>query len=239
MASLTKKEPKPEHVAIIMDGNGRWAKEKGLPHLKGHEKGADAVRRSIEAAKDFGIKYLTLYAFSTENWKRPKSEVIGLMNLLKVFIDKNLDEINSRGIRVRAIGRTEKLPSATLERLNHAIEITKGNKEGTVIMALNYGGRAEIVDAAKAFATAVSKGLKSPDSLSEQLFSKYLYAPDVPDPDLLIRTSGEFRLSNFLMWELAYTEIYISKLLWPDFNKEEFKKAIESFQNRNRRFGGR
>lgn len=236
----TSKEKKPlQHVAIIMDGNGRWAKQRGLDHIEGHRKGADSVKNCVEIAKEFGIKYLTLYAFSTENWKRPESEVKGLMNLLRDFLDQHLDEMNEKGIRVRAIGRIDKLPLLTKRKLLNAIKKTSKNEEGNLVLALNYGGRAEIVDAAKKFADDVSKGKIKSSQLDEELFKNYLYAPDIPDPELMIRTSGEFRLSNFLLWELSYSEIYISDVLWPDFDKKEFKKAIDSYYGRERRYGGR
>jgi len=227
------------HVAVIMDGNGRWAKNRGLKHIEGHREGAKSVKRAIEAAREFGIEYLTLYAFSTENWKRPGSEVKGLMSLLGEFIDDNLEEFRNTGIRLRTIGRTEQLPKFVVKKLLNAIEETKSNDKGTLIVALNYGGRAEITDAAKKIAQDVKSGKIKPDSVDEKLFSSYLYAPDIPDPDLLIRTSGEFRISNFLLWQLSYSEIYISEVLWPDFDKEEFGKAVESYRNRHRRYGGR
>jgi len=237
---VTSKGKKPlQHVAIIMDGNGRWAKQHGLEHIEGHRKGADAVKECVEVAKELGIKYLTLYAFSTENWKRPEGEVKGLMNLLRNFLENHLDEMNEKGIRVRAIGRIDKLPLLTRRKLLNSIKKTSKNEEGNLVLALNYGGRAEIVDAAKKFAEDVSKGKIKSSQLDEELFKNYLYAPDIPDPELMIRTSGEFRLSNFLLWELSYSEIYISDVLWPDFDKKEFKKAVESYYGRDRRFGGR
>lgn len=228
---------KVEHVAIIMDGNGRWAEQRGLARLDGHREGAQAVERAVEAAKKMGVKYLTLYAFSTENWKRPKSEVAGLMNLLRSFLDEKLDEIHQKGIRIRAIGRLSQLPGRTRKKLQGAIEKTKNNSEGTLILALSYGGRAEIVDAAKEFAKAVKNGEMNVNDLTEETFERFLYAPDVPDPDLMIRTSGELRLSNFLLWELSYSEFYITDKLWPDFDEEEFKKAIDTYHSRDRRFG--
>jgi undecaprenyl diphosphate synthase len=237
---MSKKEKNtPEHVAVIMDGNGRWAKQRGLKHLEGHRRGADAVERIVEASKELGIKYLTLYAFSTENWRRSPEEVNGLMNLLKEFLDEKLDTINEKGVRLRAIGRLDKLPSATRKKLEHSIEVTRDNTEGNLILALNYGGRTEIVDAARKIAEDAISGKIKPAKLDEKLFADYLYAPDVPDPELMIRTSGEFRLSNFLLWQLSYSEIYITDVLWPDFDKEEFAKAIQQFKSRDRRFGGR
>ncbi|OGV38423.1 MAG: di-trans,poly-cis-decaprenylcistransferase [Lentisphaerae bacterium GWF2_45_14] len=237
MAAEKKREL--QHVAIIMDGNGRWAKKHGLEHIEGHKKGAEAVKQSVEVAKELGIKYLTLYAFSTENWKRPENEVKGLMSLLRDFLEKHMDEMNEKGISIRAVGRIDKLPFLTRRKLLSAIKKTRNNKEGTLVLALNYGGRAEIVDAAKKIADDVSNGKIKSSDLDEELFKNYLYAPDIPDPELMIRTSGEFRLSNFLLWELSYSEIYISDVLWPDFDKNEFKKAVESYYGRDRRFGGR
>jgi undecaprenyl diphosphate synthase len=230
---------KLRHVAIIMDGNGRWAKDRGLEHIEGHKEGSKAVQRTIEAAKEFGIEYLTLYAFSTENWKRPKREVNGLMSLLRNFIDKNLNEIIEKGIRIKAIGRLGQIPFPTRKKLFNAIEKTKNNTKGTVVLAISYGGRAEIIDAAKKIAEDAIKGKIKPKNLDEKIFKDYLYDPEVPDPELMIRTSGEFRISNFLLWELSYSEFYISDVYWPDFDKIEFQKAIDNYYKRNRRFGGR
>ena len=234
-----KPEKKIRHIAIIMDGNKRWAKKHNLPGLKGHSEGAENVQRIIKAAKEFGIEYITLYAFSTENWKRSKSEVEGLMSLLRYFINNNVDKIHKEGVRLRAIGRIEMLPDKTRKVLLDAIEKTKRNKEGNLILALSYGGQAEIADAAKKIAADAVAGKIKPDVIDEKLFRGYLYAPDIPDPDLLIRTSGEFRISNFLLWQISYSEIWITNTLWPDFSKEEFKKAIDAFYLRKRRYGGR
>lgn len=227
------------HVAIIMDGNGRWAKKRHLPHLQGHRKGAEAVKEAIKTSKELGIEYLTLYAFSTENWKRAKEEIDGLMNLLEEFIDGNLAELIGQDIRFKTVGRINEFPESTVKKLNAAAERTAGNKAGTLVLALNYGGRAEIVDAAKKICRKVAAGELAADEITEELFSANLYDPEIPDPDIMIRTSGEFRLSNFLLWELSYSEIYISDVLWPDFNKAEFIKAVESCKQRERRFGGR
>ncbi len=227
------------HVAIIMDGNGRWAKQRGLKHLEGHKRGAESVEKAIKISKEFGIEYLTLFAFSTENWKREKEEVDGLMSLLCSFIDKNLKEIERNALRVMSIGRLNELPEKVREKVRMATERTKGNTAGTVILALNYGGRAEIVDAAKSLAKDVKDGILGLDDIDEGSISSRLYAPGVPDPDLLIRTSGEMRVSNFLLWQISYSEIYVSDVLSPDFGEDEFKKAIESFKGRSRRFGGR
>jgi len=230
---------KVKHVAIIMDGNGRWAKQRNLSHLEGHRKGADAVKTAIKVSQELGVEYLTLYAFSTENWKRSKDEVDGLMSLLEEFINFNLAELNEQQIRFKTIGRIKEFPEATYNKILEAIESTKNNKNGTLVLALNYGGRAEIIDAAKKISKKVlDKELKI-DEITEELFAENLYDSSIPNPDIMIRTSGEFRLSNFLLWELSYSEIYISDVLWPDFDKVEFIKAIETCKNRERRFGGR
>lgn len=228
-----------KHVAIIMDGNGRWAKKRNLPHLEGHRKGAEAVKEAIKSSQELGVEYLTLYAFSTENWKRSKEEIDGLMSLLEEFIDFNLKELNEQGIKLKSIGRIKEFPATTYNKILEAIEITKNNDKGTLVLALNYGGRAEIVDAAKKIAEKVSRKELKTDEITEELFSDNLYDATIPDPDIMIRTSGEFRLSNFLLWELSYSEVYITDVLWPDFNKAEFIKAVENCTNRERRFGGR
>ncbi len=228
-----------KHVAIIMDGNGRWAKKRNLPHLEGHRKGAEAVKEAIKVSQEFGIKYLTLYAFSTENWKRSKEEIDGLMDLLEEFIDSNLKELNEQNIRFKTIGRIKEFPETTYKKILKAVESTKNNDKGTLVLALNYGGRAEIIDTAKKIAwKAVNKELEIND-ITEELFADNLYDATIPDPDIMIRTSGEFRLSNFLLWELSYSEIYITDVLWPDFDRNEFLKAVENCTNRERRFGGR
>ena len=229
----------PRHVAIIMDGNGRWAKQHGLERVEGHRAGAVAVKNLVESLKQTGIQYLTLYAFSTENWKRSKEEVDALMELLAEFIDANLPLLMENDVRLLVSGRIEGLPEKAREKLKDAIRKSSGNTSGTVIFALNYGGRAEIADAAKKIAQKVQKGEISPEDIDEKLFAQNLYLPDVPDPDLLIRTSGELRLSNFLLWELSYAEIYVTDTYWPDFDLAELDKAIDAFQKRNRRFGGR
>lgn len=228
-----------KHVAIIMDGNGRWAKKMNLPHLEGHRKGAEAVKEAIKTSQELGIKYLTLYAFSTENWKRSKDEIEGLMSLLEEFIDFNLNELNKQQIRLKTIGRIEEFPETTYKKIQEAVESTKNNDKGTLVLALNYGGRAEIVDAAKKTAQKVVNNELQVDEITEELFASNLYDRTIPDPDIMIRTSGEFRLSNFLLWELSYSEIYITDVLWPDFDRNEFLKAVEDCKNRERRFGGR
>ena len=225
------------HVAIIMDGNGRWAEQRGLPRTAGHRQGAKQVSEVLEAANECGVEFLTLYAFSTENWKRPPAEIAALMNLLEEFIDRNLPELQKREVRLRTIGRTGGLPAGARKKLLAAVEATKNNAKGTLNLALNYGGRAEIVDAVNRI-TAELAGQPRRE-ITEESFRNYLYAPDIPDPDLLIRTSGELRLSNFLLWELSYAELYVTDTLWPDFGTEEFKAAVAAFQQRDRRFGGR
>ena len=229
----------PRHVAIIMDGNGRWAKQHGLERVEGHRAGAVAVKNLVESLKQTGIQYLTLYAFSTENWKRSKEEVDALMELLAEFIDANLPLLMENNVRLLVSGRIEGLPEKAREKLKDAIRKSSANTGGTVIFALNYGGRAEIADAAKKIADQVLKGKITPEQIDEKLFAQNLYLPDVPDPDLLIRTSGELRLSNFLLWELSYSEIYVTDTYWPDFDLAELNKAIDAFQKRNRRYGGR
>ena len=229
----------PRHVAIIMDGNGRWAKQHGLERVEGHRAGAEAVKNLVQNLKNTGIQYITLYAFSTENWKRSKEEVDVLMELLAEFIDLNLHYLLEENIRLLVTGRIEGLPEKARNKLKDAIRKTASNSNRTLIFALNYGGRAEIADAAKKIAQKVQKGEISPEQIDEKLFAENLYLPDVPDPDLLIRTSGELRLSNFLLWELSYSEIYVTDTYWPDFDIAELNKAIDAFQKRNRRFGGR
>ncbi len=227
------------HVAIIMDGNGRWAEQRGLPRSEGHRQGAETVSRVLEGALDLGIEYLTLYAFSTENWKRPVSEVHALMGLLEEFIDQKLPDFQEKNVRLKTIGRTSGLPSGAAKKLLRAVDLTRNNRAGTLILALNYGGRAEIADAAAALAKAVAAGKVHPEQVNEALFSSFLYDPEIPDPDLMIRTSGELRISNFLLWQLAYSEFYITDKLWPDFTAGDLVEAVTAFSRRKRRFGGR
>ena len=228
----------PRHIAIIMDGNGRWAKERGWPRLKGHEQGARSVQECLDACLEVGVEYLTLYAFSSENWKRPAIEVQGLMFLLEQYLGNKIEEMNENGIRFHAIGRLEELPVTVQERLQKAIAATAHNKKLTLTLALNYGSRNEIIDAVKAIAQKVAHGTLDPNSISEELISKHLYTGGMPDPDLFIRTSGEYRISNFLLWQLSYAEITITPKLWPDFKKEDLLAAIEEYTSRERRFGG-
>lgn len=229
----------PRHIAVIMDGNGRWAKQRGLPRVEGHIAGAERVREVLRYAREFGVEYMTLYAFSTENWKRSREEVDALMDLLSRFIDGYLDEMKQNNVRLLVTGRIDGLPERAANDLKRAMAETASLTGHTLILALNYGGRSEIADAAKKIAEEVRHGRLDPVKIDEQLFSRYLYLPDVPDPDLMIRTSGEFRLSNFLLWELSYAEFYVTDTYWPDFDREEFRKAIESYSKRDRRFGGR
>ncbi|TFH17836.1 MAG: isoprenyl transferase [Lentisphaerales bacterium] len=227
----------PRHVAIIMDGNGRWAEKHGLPRISGHEEGAKAVRAVLRAAKEAGVKYLTLYAFSVENWSRPKSEIDGLMRLLRRFVQKNEDDLHKNQIRLRIIGRTEDLPEAVQQDLAGAMERTAHYSDSQLILALSYGGRAEITDAARRMAARVKAGELEPGDITESAFAEHLYAPDIPDPDLMIRTSGEYRLSNFLLWQLSYAEFYVTDVLWPDFREADFQKAMKAYAERERRFG--
>jgi undecaprenyl diphosphate synthase len=227
----------PTHVAIIMDGNGRWARQRGLPRLKGHEQGAESVRAVLRACRETGVKYLTLYAFSVENWSRPRVEINGLMALLRTFLRKRENELHAHRIRLRVIGRSQDLPAAVRRELERVIRATAHYREGQLLLALSYGGRAEIVDAARRIAGQVKTGALEPEAIDEALFARHLYAPDVPDPDLMIRTSGEGRLSNFLLWQLSYTELYMTEVLWPDFREEHFRQAVEEYGRRCRRFG--
>jgi undecaprenyl diphosphate synthase len=227
----------PKHVAIIMDGNGRWATKRGIGRVSGHKKGADAVREIVRTSREIGIQWLTLYAFSEENWKRPKHEIEALMRLLNRFLKGELKEMQENGIRLQTIGRTQKLPDDTRRILLKTMEKTASNKDMVLTLALSYGGRQEIVDAVRDIAKEIEGGRLSAKELSEQLISNSLYTAGMPDPDLLIRTSGEYRISNFLLWQIAYTEIYITPILWPDMGKDEFLVAIQNFQKRERRFG--
>ena len=226
------------HLAIIMDGNGRWAQARNLERTAGHRAGADNVLEIMRAAQEFGIRYLTLYAFSTENWKRPAAEVGALMKLLQEFLFKQLPAMQKENVRLNAIGRLDDLPEPARLALLGAMKATRNNTGGVLTLALNYGGRAEIVDAAKKLINAVKNGSIAPEEINEQSFSNFLYAPELPDPDLVIRTSGELRISNFLLWEMAYSELYISDVMWPDFDRGKLAEALESYSSRNRRFGG-
>ena len=229
----------PRHVAIIMDGNGRWAEQRGLPRVAGHKAGVDTVREIVKASIEIGVPILTLYAFSQENWKRPKEEVSVLMSLLDLFLDKEIRELEKQGVSFRAIGRIEALGEPIVKKIHKTEEATRRNTKLILNVALNYGSRQEILDAVDRYARDAQSdpSLLAEGALTEELFSKYLYTAGLPDPDLLIRTSGEMRLSNFLLWQLSYAEFYITKKYWPDFDKAEFMLAIEEFRKRERRFG--
>ncbi len=228
----------PAHVAIIMDGNGRWAKKRGLPRAAGHRAGAEALRGVVEACGDLGIRYLTVYAFSTENWKRPQEEIDALMALLVEYIEKELDVLKKNNVRIKAIGNIEQLPSYALTRIKKAEEETKDNEHLFLQLALNYGGRRDILNALQKISTDVLAGKILPEKIEEPLFASYLATAGIPEPDLLIRTAGEKRLSNFLLWECAYTEFWFTDIFWPDFTTEHLYCALKDFQHRQRRFGG-
>ncbi len=229
----------PNHIAMIMDGNRRWAEQHGLPVEKGHHAGAETVRRVVDYCQKHGVRNLTLYAFSTENWKRPVLEVKGLMELLSSFLGRYIDEMYENGVRLHAIGRLDKLPMVQRSFLLDAIKRTRGNKDFNLVLAISYGGRGEIADAAAKIAKEVAAGRMDVSEIDEALFRKFLYAPEIPDPDLLIRTSGEMRISNFLLWQISYSEIYFTNVLWPDFSEGDLIKALDEFSRRSRRFGGR
>ena len=228
----------PKHIAIIMDGNGRWAKKRGLPRVLGHRAGVDALRDIVKLCSQLELRFLTCYAFSTENWKRPPKEVTALMNLLVEFLQKEIDELCANNVRVSSIGRTEELPAAAQKALEMAINKSKNNDGLNLNLALNYGGRAELVEAVRQLAREVKQGLVEPDAIDENTIGSYLYTSKLPDPDLLIRTSGDFRISNFLLWQLAYTEFWLTPVLWPDFKPLHLLNSIIDYQNRERRFGG-
>lgn len=227
----------PKHIAIIMDGNGRWAKAHGKPRVFGHKSGVKSVREVTEAAAELGIDYITLYAFSTENWNRPTTEVVALMTLLVETIRKEIDTLNKNNIKLLAIGDISKLPAKTYKALIEGIENTKNNTRMTLVLALNYSSKWEILEATKKIAQKVSSGDLKMEDIDESLFSHHLSTVNIPDPEFLIRTSGESRLSNFLLWQLAYAEFYFTPIYWPDFDKAQFYNAILSYQNRERRFG--
>lgn len=232
------KQPVPEHVAIIMDGNGRWAKKRALPRIAGHHEGMKVVKKITKLANELGVKTLTLYAFSTENWKRPKMEVDYLMKLPEEFLGTFLPELVEENVRVEMMGYKDSLPSHTLGAIEHAMKKTKDNNGLVLNFALNYGSRSEIVDAVKRVLEDYKSGIIKEEMLDEEAFSSYLMTNKLNDPDLLIRTSGEIRLSNFMLWQLAYTEFWFTDVLWPDFSEQHFIEAVEAYQNRQRRFGG-
>lgn len=228
----------PNHVAIIMDGNGRWAKKRFLPRTAGHQEGMKRVMDIVEVAKKLNIKYLSLYAFSTENWKRPQEEIDGLMKILVYYIRSELDKIHENNIRIQVMGDITKLPKTPREEIEKAIEKTKNNSKMILNIGLNYGGRDEIIYGIKNILEDIKMGKIDEDDITTELFSKYIYTQNLPDPDLLIRPSGELRLSNFMLYQIAYTEFWFSDVYWPDFKEEHFYKAIIDYQKRNRRFGG-
>lgn len=229
-----KISPLPEHVAIIMDGNGRWAEKRGLPRLFGHRAGTDNVRRSVERFDEYGIKYLTLYAFSTENWRRPDIEVSGLMNILAAIIERETKAMHEKNVKLGHIGKIDGLTAELKKKVQDAIDLTKNNTGMTLSIAFDYGGRAEIMEAVRRI---IKDGI-APEDITESLFSGYLYTAGVPDPDLIIRTGGELRVSNFLIWQAAYCEFYSTPVLWPDFGDKQIEQALVAYSQRERRFGG-
>jgi undecaprenyl diphosphate synthase len=238
LAALVRSRPLPAHVAIIMDGNGRWATRRGLPRVAGHREGANAARAIVRAARGLDLRFLTLYAFSTENWSRPEDEVSTLMKLLEESIYRELPELMERNVRLRVIGRSAGVPLAVRRGIDQVIHATRDNTGLDVLMAFNYGGRDELIDAFRELAGAVRAGTIAPEEIGEAHISGALYTAGVPDPDLLIRTSGEMRVSNFLLWQIAYTELWITPTLWPDFGPADLYRAVAEYQGRTRRFGG-
>jgi undecaprenyl diphosphate synthase len=228
----------PRHIAVIMDGNGRWARERGLARIRGHEEGAESVRAVLRTCGEEGVEFLTLYAFSTENWKRPKMEVAALMKLLERFLKKETPELMEQNVKLQAIGRLTDLPASCQRELHRAIETTSRNTGVTLILALSYSGRMEIIDGIKSLLDAVAKGHIDKAMIDVEMFSKHLYTRYYPDPDLLIRTSGEMRISNFLLWQLSYTEMYVTEKMWPEFRREDLLEAIGEYSKRQRRYGG-
>ncbi|NLL18260.1 MAG: isoprenyl transferase [Clostridia bacterium] len=228
----------PTHIAIIMDGNGRWAQKRNLPRAAGHRKGVESLRAMVEACLELEVKILTVYAFSTENWKRPKEEVDILMNLLVEYLQKEINELDRQGVRISPIGEISRLPVPAVRQLEKAVKQTAANDRLILNIALNYGGRAEIVNAVKEVARLLVNGELAFEEITEEVISQHLATKDMPDPDLLIRPSGEYRISNFLLWQIAYTEFWITDVLWPDFRKEHLVEAIRAYQKRDRRFGG-
>lgn len=237
-ADVATLRPPPRHVAIIMDGNGRWAKARGLPRAMGHKEGVEALRRAVEASRDLGVSHLTVFSFSTENWNRPQSEIDALFDLLRMFVKRDLQRLHKDGVRIRIVGSREGLAQDILSLIDEAVELTKNNTRLNLNIAFNYGGRGEIVAAVRQVAQAVQDGRLQPEQIDEAMISRMLWTSESPDPDLVIRTSGELRLSNFLLWSGAYAELMFMDLWWPDFNRESMEKAIDAFRRRDRRFGG-
>jgi undecaprenyl diphosphate synthase len=238
LLELVRSQPLPGHVAIIMDGNGRWATRRGLPRVAGHREGVKSARAIVRAADALGLRYLTLYAFSTENWSRPAQEVSMLMSLLERSIAGELPELMDRNVKLRVIGRAHGVPAPVRRGIDDVADATRGNTGLELLMAFNYGGREELIDAFRALGRRVAAGELSPEEITESHVSAALYTGDIPDPDLLIRTSGEMRISNFLLWQIAYTELWITPTLWPDFSPPDLYRAVAEFQGRTRRFGG-
>ncbi|MBL4889689.1 MAG: isoprenyl transferase [Candidatus Lindowbacteria bacterium] len=238
MLELIDLEKMPSHVALIMDGNGRWARKRHMPRIFGHRKGMETVREILKAARDIGIEFITLYAFSAENWSRPRAEVSALMHLLQDYLKQEIDELDETNVKMLTIGNTSKLPGYARNELESAKMRLNKNDGQKLILALNYGGRAEITMMAQRIATLAAKKEIKPAQITEEMISENLYTAGTPDPDLMIRTSGEFRISNFLLWQLAYSEILITDTLWPDFNRAEFFSSIAKYQKRDRRYGG-
>lgn len=232
-------ERMPAHVAIIMDGNGRWAKNRNLPHMAGHNAGMLAMKEIVKASSSLGVKHLTVYAFSTENWKRSTEEVSGIFKLLILYIEKELRELHGNNVKVKILGDYERLPKEAVKSLDRSLNTTKDNTGLQFNIALNYGGRDEILKSVKTLASEVEKGTLKADEITEDMIAENLYTAGIPDPDMIIRSSGEMRLSNYLLWQCAYSEFVFTDVLWPDFSREEYEKTIEIFQNRKRRFGGR
>lgn len=231
-------KPLPQHIAVIMDGNGRWATNRGLPRVVGHRAGVESLKKIVQFCVEIDIPYLTVYAFSTENWKRPQEEVNTLMNLIVEYIEKELKDLHKNGVKINPIGRLEDLPSITLEHIKNAANMTMENDKLILNVALNYGGRTEITNAVKIICQKVIQGEIVAKDINEKLIEQYLYTSNQPDPDLMIRPSGEMRISNFLLWQLAYSELWVTNVLWPDFRPQHLINAIYDFQNRDRRFGG-
>jgi undecaprenyl diphosphate synthase len=234
---MIRKRGLPEHIAIIMDGNGRWAKKRGLPRVAGHHEGVNSVREIVETCGELNIPVLTLYTFSTENWRRPQDEISALMALLVRTLRKEIDDLMKNNVRLTAIGKVENLPKMAAREFHEGIEMTRHNTGLNLNLALNYGSREEMLSCVRTIGQEILEGVLNPENISHDTIRAHLYTSGLPDPDLLIRTSGEFRLSNFLLWQLAYTEIYITDVLWPDFRRDALFQAIEDFQNRERRFG--
>ncbi len=231
------KDELPQHIAIIMDGNGRWAKKRGLTRSVGHRAGMEKIREITQLCSDFGVKILTIYAFSCQNWKRPRREVNFLMSGFKRYLDKEKDDLNKKGTRFRVIGRRRRLSSSLQNKIEEVMSLTKDNKDFFLNLAIDYGGQEEIIDAAKALIKEVVRGSLAVEEIDIDLFKQYLYLRDLPSPDLLIRTGGEYRVSNFLLWHIAYTELWMTPVFWPDFGKKEFLMALKDYAKRERRFG--